>query len=337
MYKFLKQVRDIKNSNAECYRSPKITHFHESTYYKEIHAEQSTKSIDQFMYIIYQYCDHLPQSAALKMNLDLLHCEIFTWGKERLIWIAFYKETGKINESKKSSHDHKKNMFSQLPKDLVKYIISFADNKKDSEKITFQRIEKNMKYIVLKYIWNESYYAMNISWTCRNRLLRNYKKVRKMASICSSGTENDTDNDTKKNDDNTDNDSFLDNIPPNTYGIDINSVLGKIDALNDDYIYSDDDLVDFVMCFDEALLEIIYLMVGSIQRFARTKEYARFIKHFTKKQDDQYTIYDHDMRNFELTMDRANDGDDSDNFNHALNVHDEQKKFHLEFIEPTRK
>ena len=347
MYKFLKQARDniIKNSNVACYRSKKITQFFEMCN-KQIYRRHklSTNKIDQFMYIIYKYCNHLPNNDAVRMDLDLLHCGLFTWDIERLIWIAFYND---------------KNMFAQLPKDLVSYIISFAkNNKKDIEKIIFPKIEKSMRYIILKYIWNESCHVINISSAYRNRLLNTYNKIRQTATVCCACSYKDKENDTDTHiyhDDNKDNGSKLDNIGSSMWGIDINSALEKIDALNDDY--SNDDLVDFVTCFDEAILEMTYFMRGPMARFVRTKKYARFVKHLKKKQDsskqkiekltshsqNEWDDNDRDMHNFGLDINtnhnRWDDSDDNEiyNFNDALNVDDEQKKFYLDFIEPTRR
>ena len=149
-----------------------------------------------------------------------------------------------------------------------------------------------------------------------------------MATTCSSeGAQNDIDNHSTmdENDDDT------------IWGINISSLLEDIDGITDDDSGgSDDDSVDFITCFDDAILQITPLLRYSMQRFVRTKEYARFIKHFLKKKKDsvkQNEVNNHDTYHIGFFIDGGRRDDSHDNVHDGIG---EQQKFYLDFIEPTR-
>ena len=326
MYKFLKYARDVNNTNLRFYES---NYNHNNGDNKNKTPKRSErrplcKYIDQFMYIVYKYCNHLPRNGAISMDLST----VFTWNMERLIWIAFYKE----NESRE------KNVFAKLPKDLIKHIISFANNKKDIEKIVFDRIEKNMRYVILKYICRNSYYEINIDSDCRANLVKTYKKIWQKASA-SSGYIGNIENENKNNEKKDNHDNMFDNIADN-HGMNgypnLNAVLREIDDDN----YGKEVLVDFITCFDSAILEIIDLMESSIQRFVKTKEYSTFIKRLKKKKDSSKEK----IENLNLSLNNQNAANDMQKYNvglvidggHDTGDNDEQKKFYLQFIEPAR-
>ena len=296
MYKFLHKARDDNNVNYAWYRSFKITKFHVNhENNNEIEGKDLAMLIDQLMYIFYKYEKIIPETSSINMNFDIemnSQCGVFTWSIERLIWIAFYKQDNK----KKNS------LFSTLPKDLIKHIITFLNNKNEIEPIIFKKIEKLMGYIMAKYINIGSDLEINISHETRKKMLQTHQTLKQLAS----------NNESKDN--NNDNDQ-----------VDVDFITCFDQAMQEMIALTRSSLVRFAR--------------NSSENYQRLVKYLKKRKQHPKEKiasmtnnSTQLTI---EMQNYgrsDLIDDQLNElnGNDKDNDNN------EQKTFYFKFIKPTR-